>query len=507
MMRGVKELHKLQLKLVSARGELLNCVNCFASQISVLRAEIASDLKPYERALAGKPGAEKFIIELDGEPYKPEEQVLIGFGENFIASQQSIADYLKSANCPDAAIESLLITFGIEQRSNLPCANLTRSDERKLRLLAASYSKHKVIVLNDPFEPISVESKEKFAELMLNSVRSRNQIIVVVNLSYRPSCWIDAKGITRIQVGESLQKTVGFGSNNVALKAIIEEVRVNAQKNNLSLATEEKDIKSADYAELNPENIAPQKTSPFVLAALAALIPSSSKLSQISIKLTLTTGTVILIGVGGFLAYKKYSLNETQPVAILNQKLDSLENKQISNTEFNLKKIDQQLHTNESKGKNQKIAEPEIDNKSIAINNKLIQTEEKINYVLDLYPISIKEGVIKTFNMQAINTNNASIKTNYTEEQPNVIKSKEAGELLLLLQSADGTGADLPDSPARSASSNNNYEPPPPNNDPLRHLPPDATEEEKKREIIRQKFLEAIEKAARKKREEPPDPQ
>ena len=57
---------KLQAKLLSKTGELLNVINCFAGQVAVFRAHSAADLRPYLRALTGGQGPERFSITTDG---------------------------------------------------------------------------------------------------------------------------------------------------------------------------------------------------------------------------------------------------------------------------------------------------------------------------------------------------------------------------------------------------------------------------------------------------------
>ena len=216
---------KLQIKQLSQSGQLLSCVNCHGGQISVLRATNNSDLQAYARAFSGSTGPERFVIELDGETFNSDQHVLIGYGERFYGSEGTVSDFLQQSGIPSDACESLLLSFGLEHTFNTQCHQISRCEERRIRLLAAVYSINKIIVANDPFDPISSNWRERFAELLLQFVRSKRQIVVVPLLTYRPECWIDNDLISRIQVGENLQKTVGFASGASNIQSMVLQVR------------------------------------------------------------------------------------------------------------------------------------------------------------------------------------------------------------------------------------------------------------------------------------------
>lgn len=216
---------QLQIKQLNPSGQLLNSVNCYSGQISVFRAATQSAIQPYINALAGVPGPDRFVIEIDHEPYLPHQHSLIGFGERFSASDSIVEDYLILQGVPENILNSMLTSYGLEESRSTPCVKLSRCEERRLRILGAIYQKNRILIINDPFEPISFEWRERFADLIVNFARSKSEIVVVPHLSYRPECWIDNEFISRIQVGENLQKTIGLASQAVELQSMLTQLR------------------------------------------------------------------------------------------------------------------------------------------------------------------------------------------------------------------------------------------------------------------------------------------
>jgi hypothetical protein len=204
---------------------LLSITNCSAGHISVLRADSPSELRPYQRALSGNQGKERFMITVDGVEYKTEDHNLIGFGEIPPHSGLTVSQYLSSAGLIEGAISGLLLSFGIEGIEQKACSALSPDEERKVRLFAATADPSKVIVIHEPFEPIMSSWRERLAEFLSDFVRTKNGLVVVVSLSYRPDSWIDNPIISRHQVGQSLRKTIGFGSADSEGSQLINQLR------------------------------------------------------------------------------------------------------------------------------------------------------------------------------------------------------------------------------------------------------------------------------------------
>ena len=101
------ENEKLQIKLLSSSGELLNVINCRSGQVTVFRAVTAEELKPYQRALSGVPGPERFSISLDEHNFEASQHNLVGFGEEHLAHDQTVPEHLSDAGVPNKSINSI----------------------------------------------------------------------------------------------------------------------------------------------------------------------------------------------------------------------------------------------------------------------------------------------------------------------------------------------------------------------------------------------------------------
>ncbi len=215
---------QLQIRQLSARGELLRAVNCFAGQVTVLRAHVDQDLMPFQRALAGRPGPERFSILLNHEPFSPEANVLIGYGEQ-LPRESTVWDFCIKAGIPEGSLSALFVSYGLDGSESKLCSDLSECAARRIQILTATFSPAKVWILNNPFDPISSGWRERFAELILNDTRLKQRIVVVAGLSYRPQAWVGNELINRVQVGESVQKTVGFGSQANDVNDMVKQLR------------------------------------------------------------------------------------------------------------------------------------------------------------------------------------------------------------------------------------------------------------------------------------------
>jgi hypothetical protein len=216
---------KVQLKLLSNSGELLNVANCCAGKISVLRASTPSDLRPYQRVLSGSSGRDNLEILCDGAPFHPDEHILIGFGEPSPTTGLTVKEFATSRGISEFALSTQLISVGLDEVVDKRCAELSLDQEARLRLLAATGDPDKVIVLNDPFDNVSGKWRERMAELLADFARTRNALIIIPSLSYRPEAWIANDTIDRIEVGQTSQRTIGFGSAGSQSNAPIDDIR------------------------------------------------------------------------------------------------------------------------------------------------------------------------------------------------------------------------------------------------------------------------------------------
>jgi hypothetical protein len=480
---------KLQIKEISPSGQLLSCINVFAGQVTVFRATSNEELFPYVRSLAGMSGPEKFIIELDGEAYLPTSHSLIGFGERFNASDNLVSDFLKESGVPNGNITSLLYAYGLDDIYNAKCIALSRCQERRLRLLAAAYSRNKILVVNDPFDPISGEWRERFAELLLQLARNQSQIVLVPNLSYRPQAWIDNEAVARVQVGQNIQKTVGFSNQSSSIQSMIIQIRETLQK--------EQEL-DKDTTNQSSDNI-----NSNTLITKSDVVPQTFPSQSISRKQALSSSSIVANNAPNT-SYEENPPEEFiesthkaklfTPLALtslvclmlcsvflyLNWPKDSevgtissLPNQSISNN-INLTPENTPLNANQPQ-----IAPVSAQN----IEPSPIETPPETN-ILDSYPPNIKEAVLRSFSKDSFKHAPNDIHNSKNDLTPKLEKKNEAGDILKLLQSASE-----PDETNIQPHENPNIE---------TSVYPNAIEpvdEQERREQIRQKFLEAIQRA------------
>ena len=216
----------VELRLHSNSGELLHVATCHAGKISVLRASSPGELRPYQRALCGSNAKDNLEILVDGSAYQSEDHTSIGFGEPSPTVGLTVREFLtRRSGISELSINTQLLSIGLEEIADKRCGELSLDQEARLRLLAASVDADKVLVLNDPFENISSKWRERVAEILANFAKSRDALIIIPSLSYRPDAWIENDAVTRIEVGQTSQKTIGFGSAGPLDNAALEEIR------------------------------------------------------------------------------------------------------------------------------------------------------------------------------------------------------------------------------------------------------------------------------------------
>ena len=221
-------LEKLEIHLLAANGKVERRIRCFANRVTVLRESAPGDINGYLRALAGQPGPDRFAITVDGANYRRADHLLIGFGERFVADGKTVGEFLAEAGAAPENLEALLLDHGLGGSLRRKCAELTPPEERTIRILAATCKPDQLIILNDPFKEVDPLWIEKLAERVATYAWKSHAIVVVLNLSSRPECWIDNELIARIQVGGQRRRTIGFGSAAPELNELIAQVRSGA---------------------------------------------------------------------------------------------------------------------------------------------------------------------------------------------------------------------------------------------------------------------------------------
>ena len=481
---------KLQIKLLSQSAELLSITNCSAGHISVLRAESPGELRPYQRALSGNKGKERFIITVDGVEYKTEDHNLIGFGEIPPHSGLTVSQYLSSVGLIDGAITGLLMSFGIEGIEQKSCSALSPDEERKVRLFAATTQPAKAIIINEPFEPIMSSWRERMAEYLSDFVRTKNGLVVVPSLSYRPDSWIDNPTISRHQVGQSLRKTIGFGSLDSEDSQFINQLRDQIQAEHNTPAP------APPAPEHRPQAAAMSLGAAAMLGGEATVPHVEEHLVEETprlMKLHLNPGAIAAlkagagIGAGGLGIWAALALLGIFP---------------STSPEKHPAQVAALIQHNHD-GNGSQIEHPSADSASHSQNQGSARLNAsadplKSSYILDRYPEPIRVSLL--------DTSKGALGESALPEAPVApakASSETSGNFYKLLESAS---TEKGDSASREAS----WQQPedmgswqePEGSEPEPELEFNPTEEEERREAIRQKFLEAIRAAAERREQE-----
>jgi energy-coupling factor transporter ATP-binding protein EcfA2 len=473
----------LQIKQLSSTGELLGVVSCHAGQISVFRAASASDLAPYLRALAGISGQERFSISLDDEVFIPTEHNLIGFGERFTSGgdAETPQQVLFAVGAPEGSIPAALASVGLEGVMSRPCSSLTACEERRLRILAATFQPSKVLVLNDPFDPLSSQWKERFAESLSAFVRAKNALVVVPFLSNRPESWIDNERVARIQVGQSVQKTIGFGSGPSQIRGVIDQIRGEHSTQGVAASGE--------------ETPAVEEESLSRPSQLDDLMDESRREREAGSKgrLPLMLGAFVLlvaIGVGAGMVLLPQAAPKNSELAS-NLTEDGITDEGTSINALSAiseptlpGKVD---NVSQPTAQSPSSAEPVL-SEAPASSEQISSAPTRVARLLDLYPEAIRASIIESFeglvNSDADLTAQSSPRLSRDQAAAPSAKRPSGGnasEILTVLESTSSETPVGPDASAQSSPSEQELE---------------SMSSEQRREVIRQRFLEAIQRAA-----------
>jgi hypothetical protein len=482
---------KLQIKLLSQSAELLSITNCSAGHISVLRAESPSELRPYQRALSGHQGRERFIITVNGVEYKTEDHNLIGFGEIPPHSGLTVYQYLSSVGLIEGAISGLLTSFGIEGIAQQACSALSPDEERKVRLFAAVADPTKVIVINEPFEPIHSSWRERVSEFLADFVRTKNGLVIVTSLSYRPDSWIDNPIISRHQVGQSLRKTIGFGSAGSEGSQLINQLRdqIHAEHTTPVLHQANPQQRSqATTMSVGAAALLGSDTTELEGDELVVERASSSAWSPLSSATVTTLKAGGALGAGGLGIWAALAL-----IGILPGKPQEKPPAQVAAL------VQQDLHPQSGQHQsNDNITDRGTQSGATGRQSQPSEPAHSI-YLLDRYPEAIRTSILDTSKggLGEVAIPEAPI-------APAKAANDTSGNFYNILESASTDKSDLAgrdggwQQPESDAGGWHN----PDNSYQGTEQEFNPTEEEERREAIRQKFLEAIRAAAQRHEQE-----
>jgi hypothetical protein len=217
----------LEINRLTASGELKRRVRCLARRITVFRSNTPSELETYALALQGKESTDRFSILLDSAAFTPLNHNLVGFGEKFLPTNtMSVELFLINSGAPADKVEPLLLSCGLGGLGKATVGQLSPSQARILRIVAATQDPKKVLVLREPFHEVPDAWRDKIADLLSDFAWKQHAIVIITNLSYRPQSWIENEVIARVQLERPRQATIGFGGQSheaEAIKAIREE--------------------------------------------------------------------------------------------------------------------------------------------------------------------------------------------------------------------------------------------------------------------------------------------
>ncbi|MCB0319195.1 MAG: hypothetical protein KDD56_10610 [Bdellovibrionales bacterium] len=444
---------RLQVKVLSDHGEVVTQVNCPKGSITVLRGYKQSDLEPFKSAFAGIPGPERIVINVNNAPYEREENILIGFGENDLIPEVTVEDFFAKF-MSTSAVEPLLFSYGLDGIAKKTLSSLPSDEKRRVQILSALYQEGKAVILNLPFEPIATSWREKYASYLLEQCVANDKILVVVNLDYRPECWVDNPNIIRIQLGEDVHKTIGFGAGNSGINELIQNIRTSIKQDETLGQAVERVQKESAPRPVNEDR--DRKTTAEVKEKLIPPLIDPGLFSKL-LKPIAACMFALLITLIYLTNNKAANLNAN------NHTKNSTQSKEFAKTPV-------------------KSPKREVASNAVPDYKQVINRPEISPNVIDLYPTAIKQSLLS-----ALRNPNPPFLQSAEIKKPTIKKSavdQQAASLLSALQDLSGTAPESLNSAEDNTTSLGSsaalsYE-----------------EREERREIIRQKFLEAIQKAS-----------
>lgn len=483
-------------------------MNATAGRLTVLRAFAPSQLEAYRRAITGIPGPERILVTIDGNDFNPEDHILIGFGESYRSISGTVRDFFFDTDINPNTLPAILLSYGLDSVADTPIASLTESEARQCRLLAAVHQTKKLVLLHNPFEVLNSDWRERFAELLLTYVTNKEVPLLITSMTYRPECFINNELIQRVQVGETDQRTIGFGQAPSEYKDLIEELRSTVkkpkansdeqgvfppiQKQNVSTAktsakeTIETEQKRKNFGDITLKRYGIAKLFQNREFRQKMLVGTGSLFILILIARGLTQGRPTAPEE----ASKKAPSTTTQVAKkeTVAKDLESVEARVFSDKLATIKNtIPKQFAEKSSRQTIQKTTLPKVKKHS--------------RYMIDAYETSIRDSIMASFEgreaARAAHMQFASLNSSDAPKEISKVDSQDAFTRALLkdLKKTDGSGEDLPDRPdspntsySQSQSSQSYQSAPPPNYQ-------DMSQEER-RALLREKFRMAIERAA-----------
>ena len=180
-------------------------IDCAPGVITVLQDENGQDLPAYESFFLNQKSNERISIERDGRPLELHEVLRVGFSP-FAPAESQINQYLSRVGYSESEISKILPDYELDKVHYLPCAHLPQVAQRIVELLGTIRSHEGIVILRDPFMPLSGRWREHFAQLLLNVVTQSNQIVICTQLSFLPQRWSVEGVIQYLDVGHAAEE-------------------------------------------------------------------------------------------------------------------------------------------------------------------------------------------------------------------------------------------------------------------------------------------------------------
>ncbi|RIL11189.1 MAG: hypothetical protein DCC75_02805 [Proteobacteria bacterium] len=197
----------LLIKRVLSTFQAVVNVECGPGRITILSDDSGTHIGQYQKALTSEHTAERFMLELEGQPVNMREHAQAGFSDEF-EEGISIAQFLTSKGFSSDEAAGMIQNYDLADISYLTCSQLPPSAKRQLHLLTCFRTTSKILVLNDPFQPFNGRWRETFAKLLLDHVKDTGHIAIIVNLSFMPKFWSEKPEVTETNLNLATERAL-----------------------------------------------------------------------------------------------------------------------------------------------------------------------------------------------------------------------------------------------------------------------------------------------------------
>jgi hypothetical protein len=218
-------LQGLEIAKLDDTGNASRRINCLPGRITVLRSVRPMEAKLYEEALSGQHHATNFQILFQGQPFVPSEATVVGAGNDFSQTDGTVTDFITKSGANSEARKRILDTVGLEGMEQANCCDLSKAQQRAIRLLTVPLSPQKPAILVDPFNHLPKPLLEIIAKELVEYVSTELALIVVPKLVIKPDAWIENEYVSRAQLERPRQATVGFGSDAISRDELLEQMK------------------------------------------------------------------------------------------------------------------------------------------------------------------------------------------------------------------------------------------------------------------------------------------